>query len=213
MVLGHSRNLKHQIYEFIVGFIETEGRPPTIREIGRVLGITSTSHITHYLRMLEKEGSIRREQKKSRGIKLTSQSEGIPVIGAIAAGSPLDIFPRPARLFAVDHILGDKNAFALVVRGNSMIRDYICDGDYILITPEPNYYEGDIVVAVHLLGGVHGSATLKRLLHEKERRRVCLQPSNPEVEPLFVSEEDWDREWQVQGKVIAILRHYQAAYL
>jgi repressor LexA len=141
MAFGHTRGLQRQIYEFIVGFIETEGRPPTIREIGRALGIASTSHVTHYLRMLEKEGSIRREPKKSRGIKLTAPSEGIPVIGAIAAGSPLDIFPGPANRIAVDHILGDKNAFALVVRGNSMIEDYICDGDYVIITPEFVYYD------------------------------------------------------------------------
>jgi repressor LexA len=92
-----------------------------------------------------------------------------------------------------------------------MIEDAICDGDYVIIQPVVTCHDGDIVVATHLQGSVHGSATLKRVFFEKEQKRVRLQPSNVHIQPIFVSSSEWDREWCVQGKVIAILRHCQTS--
>jgi repressor LexA len=184
--------------------------PPTNRELGRELGISSTGHIDHHLDELEKKGWITRMPGKSRGIKLTQRATGIPVKGAIAAGAPLDIYPdAPSLLRLDDSWIQAEESYALLVRGDSMIEDYICDGDYVIIQPASTYHNGDIVVVTHLQGGVNGSATLKRFFLEKEHDRVRLQPANSQMEPIFVPRSEWDREWSVQGKVIAILRHYQ----
>jgi repressor LexA len=198
--------LQQKMYEFIVRGIEAEGMPPTNREIGRALGMPSTGHVNHHLSMLEKKGWITRVPGKSRGIKIIKRPTGIPLRGAIAAGAPLDIYPDIPLLQVESSFARDEGVYALIVRGQSMIEDYICDGDYVVIKPLPTYHNGDIVVATHLQGGVHGSATLKRLFQEKER--VRLQPANAEMQPLLISKNEWDREWEVQGKVIAILRHY-----
>lgn len=208
MALEQASEIQRKIYEYIASYINAEGMPPTNREIGRALGIKSTGHIDHHLGMLEKHGWITREPNKARGIKLIKRPAGIPIAGTIAAGLPLDIFPDITEWLPADRTHQDENVFALVVQGQSMIGDYICDGDYVIINPETNYQDGDIVVATHLLGGVGGSATLKRYFQEKEHGRVRLQPSNPQMEPIFVPMSEWDREWSVQGKVIAILRKY-----
>jgi repressor LexA len=206
MALEQVSEIQRKIYEYIANYIDAEGMPPTNREIGRALGITSTGHVDHHLSMLEKLGWITREPKKARGIKLAKRPTGIPIVGTIAAGEPLDIFPDVLEWLPMERSRLDENAFELVVRGQSMIEDYICDGDYVVIKPESIYQDGDILVATHLLGGVDGSATLKRIFQEQEHGRVRLQPSNPQMEPIFVPMSEWKREWSVQGKVIAILR-------
>jgi repressor LexA len=159
--------------------------------------------------MLEKKGLISRQPKKSRGIKLTRPTNGVPVVGSIAAGEPLDIFAEADQRF-VDvgsSLAENENAYALVVKGRSMIEDHICDGDYVVIKPQKTCQNGDIVVAVHMQEGISGSATLKRFFQEKDHDRVRLQPANSELEPILIPRSVWDREWQVQGKVVAIFRH------
>jgi repressor LexA len=200
------------MYNIIVRSIQTEGMPPTNRELGRELGISSTGHVDHHLNVLEKKGWITRISGKSRGIKLTQCATGVPVKGAIAAGAPLDIYPDASILLRVDDSwIRAEESYALLVRGDSMIEDFICDGDYVIIQPASTCRDGDIVVVTHLQGGVNGSATLKRFFLEKELDRVRLQPSNSQIEPIFVPRSEWDREWSVQGKVIAILRRYHAS--
>jgi repressor LexA len=199
--------LQHKMYELIVHAIEAEGMPPTNRELGRALGMPSTGHVNHHLNRLEKKGWIRRVPGKSRGIQLRKRSAGIPLKGAIAAGAPLDIYPDSTRTLPIESVCAqEEGVYALLVRGQSMIEDCICDGDYVIIKPLPTYHNGDIVVATHLQAGIAGSATLKRLFQEKGR--VRLQPANAAMEPLLIPKREWNREWQVQGKVIAILRHY-----
>jgi repressor LexA len=128
-------------------------------------------------------------------------------MGAIAAGQPLDIYPDATQTIDSGHdLMENENAYALVVRGRSMIEDHICDGDYVVVKPQSTCQNGDIVVAVHNLEGVNGSATLKRIFQEKEHNRVRLQPANSELEPILIPKNVWDREWVVQGKVIAIFR-------
>src|SRR5579875_753047 len=212
MSLEQASEIQRRMYEFIVSYMKSEGMPPTNREIGRELKIASTGHVDYHLTMLEKKGLITRQPKKSRGIKLTKQSTGIPVMGSIAAGEPLDIFPDARETLDVSNQLFEaENAYALVVKGRSMIEDHICDGDYVVIKPQSTCQNGDIVVALHTQDGVQGSATLKRFFQEKDHDRVRLQPANSELDPIFIPKSEWDSEWEVQGKVVAIFRHYSAA--
>jgi repressor LexA len=208
MSLEQASEIQRRMYEFIVNYMKVEGMPPTNREIGREMHIASTGHVDYHLTMLEKKGLITRQPKKSRGIKLTGGARGIPVMGSIAAGEPLDIYSEVTRSLDIgrDQVEGE-NTYALVVKGRSMIEDHICDGDYVVIKPQAVCQNGDIVVAVHMQDGVSGSATLKRFFQEKEHDRVRLQPANSELEPILIPKSVWDREWQVQGKVVAIFRH------
>jgi repressor LexA len=200
-------SLQQRVYAFLVAFLREQGMPPTIREIGRAVGVESTGHIDHILRMLERQGLIERQKGKSRGIKLT-RSTGVPVIGAIAAGTPIDVFEQtsqePLEVLPLTQEVQSANAFALVVRGQSMIEECICDGDYVIIRPQRTCENGDIVVATHLQGGAYGSATLKRFFQEQDQ--VRLQPANTEVVPILIPKNIWDQEWEIQGKVVAILR-------
>lgn len=199
--------LQRKMYEFIVKYMKLEGMPPTNREIGREMQITSTGHVDYHLTMLEKKGLISRQSKKSRGIKLVNQQTGVPVYGTIAAGEPLDIFEEADQTIELGQNLVDaESAYALIVKGRSMIEDHICDGDYVVIKPQDTCQNGDIVVAVHTHEGVSGSATLKRFFQEKDHDRVRLQPANSEIEPILIPRNVWDREWRVQGKVVAIFR-------
>jgi repressor LexA len=214
MSLEQASEIQRRMYDFIIAYMKSEGMPPTNREIGRELNIASTGHVDYHLTMLEKKGWISRQPKKSRGIKLTRRQvrEGIPVKGRIAAGEPLDIFPDAVESLDLDLDLADsENSYALVVRGRSMIEDHICDGDYVVIKPQTTCQNGDIVVAVHMQEGLEGSATLKRIFQEKEHDRVRLQPANSELDPILIPKSEWDREWQVQGKVIAIFRQCSSA--
>ncbi|GCE46735.1 repressor LexA [Thermosporothrix hazakensis] len=213
MSLEQASEIQRRMYQFIVGYIKREGMPPTNREIGREMNIASTGHVDYHLTMLEKKGYIVRTPKKSRGIKLTNPLNGVPVKGAIAAGRPLDIYPDSVdrcvdvgtEAFARD------NCYALEVKGNSMIEDHICDGDFVIIKPQSTCKNGDIVVALHTQEGVQGSATLKRFFQEKENDRVRLQPANSELEPIFIPKSVWDREWTIQGRVVAIIRQCNSA--
>jgi repressor LexA len=203
-------DIQQRMYNFIVNYMKTEKMPPTNREIGRELKIASTGHVDYHLTMLEKKGLITRQPKKSRGIKLTKPVTGIPVMGSIAAGQPLEISTDPEELLDAGRELEHDNTYALIVKGRSMIEDHICDGDYVVIKPQETCDNGDIVVAVHLQEGEKGSATLKRFFQEKEHDQVRLQPANSELEPILISKSEWDEEWRVQGKVVAIFRRHAA---
>lgn len=208
-------DIQQRMYSFIKNYMRSEGMPPTNREIGREMKIASTGHVDYHLTMLEKKGLIARQPKKSRGIKLTNQTYGISIMGAIAAGQPIEIFSDQDQLIDVGRDLEHDNTYALIVKGHSMIDDHICDGDYVVIKPQDTCENGDIVVAVHLPQGSTGSATLKRffkeLNKEKELNQVRLQPANSKVDPILITETEWDQEWLVQGKVVAIFRQCRAA--
>ncbi len=197
---------QQKIYTFIREYMQREGRPPTNREIGQAVGIRSTGHVDHHLSALERKGLITRVRGKSRGIRLHEQlGYGVPIVGAIAAGKPLDHFADTEQdmLDMGAHTTG--RAYVLRVKGDSMIDDHIADGDFVLIDPDATILDGDIVVATHLNATTDGgAATLKRL--HRESGRIRLQPANSEHKPIFVDAEEWDREWQIQGKVIAVYR-------
>lgn len=195
-----------RIYVFINEYIRREGRPPTNREIGEAVGIRSTGHVDHHLTALENKGAITRVRGKSRGIRVTeSQGGGLHVVGSIAAGSPLDYYPDTEQetLDLAAHVTG--RAYVLLVKGDSMIDDHIANGDYVLIDPDATVADGDIVVATHINAVTDGgAATLKRIY--REHGHVRLQPANASIEPIIISAAEWNREWQTQGKVIAVYR-------
>lgn len=197
---------QRRIFDFILHYSRVEGRPPTNREIGQAVGMRSTGHVDHHLTALEEKGLITRVRGKSRGIRVNDDRiPGLRVIGAIAAGVPLDYYPdteqEPVDLN--ERITG--RAYVLVVKGNSMIDDHITDGDYVLIESDPDPENGTIVVATHMNAVTDGgAATLKRLY--REQGQVRLQPANSEMKPIYISADEWDREWQVQGRVIAVYR-------
>jgi repressor LexA len=203
-------DIQQRIYDFIVNYIRDEGMPPTNREIGQAMGINSTGHVDYHLTMLEKKNCIVREAKKSRGIKLVHQPPvGIRVMGHIAAGEPLEIYTDADQMLDVGRQIEQQNTYALEVKGRSMIEDHICDGDYVVIKPQSSCENGDIVVAVHFPQGSGGRATLKRFFQESDK--VRLQPANSEMNPIYVPKSEWDTEWHIQGKVVAIFRQYHAA--
>lgn len=202
--------IQRRIYDFIVAYIREEGMPPTNREIGQAMKIASTGHVDYHLSMLEKKNYIQREAKKSRGIKLLQlPPAGVPIRGSIAAGSPIETFAEPDQMLDVGPQIEQMNTYALVVKGRSMIEDHICDGDYVVIKPQESCENGDIVVAVHLLEENNSSATLKRFFQEHDQ--VRLQPANSAMDPILIPKREWDTEWRVQGKVVAIFRQYPAA--
>lgn len=203
-------DIQRRIYDFIVAYMRDEGMPPTNREIGQAMKIASTGHVDYHLSMLEKKSYIQREPKKSRGIKLVQQPPaGIPIMGSIAAGSPIESYAEPGQMLDVGQNVEQQNSYALEVKGSSMIEDHICSGDYVVIKPQSACQNGDIVVAVHFLEENKSSATLKRFFQEHDQIR--LQPANSTMDPIYVPKQEWDTEWQVQGKVVAIFRQYHAA--
>ena len=192
-----------RIYAYIRECMQRDGRPPTNREIGQEVGIRSTGHVDHHLSALERKGLIIRIKGVSRGIRL--QKQGIPIVGSIAAGQPLDIWadPDPDTLDMGGNMTGQ--AYMLKVKGDSMVDDHIADGDYVVIEPSADLHDGDIVVATHkVASGEQGAATLKRIYREKDR--VRLQPANDAHQPIFVPAAEWSSEWEVQGKVRAVYR-------
>lgn len=196
-----------RIFDFIVKYGRVEGRPPTNREIGQAVGIKSTGHVDHHLNALETKGMITRVRGKSRGIRVNyPQREGsLQVIGSIAAGSPLDLYTDTDReTFEMGSEVSG-SAYVLVVKGDSMIEDHIENGDFVLIDPNISPENGDIVVALHMSATTEaGAATLKRIY--KEQGHVRLQPANAALEPFIIDKDEWDNEWKVQGKVIAVYR-------
>jgi len=197
--------IQSRILNYIERYIQTEGRPPTNREIGEEVSILSTGHIDYHLTMLAKKGYITRIRNKSRGIKvnLPQQRFGLPIQGTIAAGQPLDIYAESQQetLDLSTHTRG----YVLRVKGESMIEDHIADGDMVLIDPDADIRDGDIVVAVcFTANGEGGAATLKRIYREHDRMR--LQPANATMDPIYVAAAEWARDWNVQGKVVAVYR-------
>ncbi|HEX6818763.1 MAG TPA: transcriptional repressor LexA [Ktedonobacterales bacterium] len=203
-----------EIMLYIEDYIRDNRMPPTNREIGAHFEIKSTGHVDYHLRVLEERAYITREKKKSRSIKVLRpmRRQGLIIQGTIAAGQPLEIYAADQQepLDLSDHMQAataedpHQREYVLLVRGQSMIEDHICDGDFVLIQRTPDAHDGDIIVAVKLTNGELGAATLKRFY--RERSRIRLQPANATMAPIYVSAREWDEEWQIQGKVKAVYR-------
>lgn len=196
-----------RILDFIQTFHAKNQRPPTNREIGRGVGIRSTSHVNYHLRILEEKGFIERIRNTSRGLRLTSamtrddELRQVPLLGRIAAGAPIEAIHSDDELVPVAGDFAPGESYALRVRGQSMIDALIDDGDIVIVQPSATAENGDMVVA-HLLDsrGANPEATLKRFYREKDRIR--LQPANSQMQPIYV---DPDRI-ELKGKVVAVLR-------
>ena len=205
-----------RILEFIREFLEEHGyRPPTIREIQRGCGISSTSVVDYNLHILQREGYIRRAPEVSRGLELVdgpTTSSGratVPVMGYIAAGTPVPVpssegWADAEPLETVElpsHLTrASRDVYALRVKGHSMIDAFIDDGDVVVLRPPTEVRDGDMVVAWLKL---EKEATLKRLY--REGRRVRLQPANAQMAPIYTDVSNVE----VQGKVVAVLRVMQ----
>lgn len=224
---------QQSILQFTRGYIDDHGRPPTIREIGKAVGINSTSVVNYNLGKLEEKGYLDRDPDVSRGLRLTEKASDVaqsvssavsnaagsmreamerlvvrvPMWGDIgASASPLpsvnDVFPaydeEDAVVVSRDMIKGKADKlYALRVRGDSMIDAMVNDGDIVIMQPQYEARNGEMV-AVYLRNDM--SATLKRFFVDGDQ--VRLQPANPTLKPIYVDPE----EVQIQGKVLMVLR-------
>lgn len=202
------------ILEFIGSFFQQRGYPPTIREIGKACDISSTSVVNYNLNKLEKEGLLIRDREVSRGLRLTSRQAieptvlgfKIPLVGRIVASAPVPVPDSGFDIFATDEAIEvtqdivspQEDLFALQVQGDSMVDAMINDGDIVVMKPQHNIKNGDLV-AVWLAD--REETTLKRIYNEGNRIR--LQPANPTMQPIYIEDPS---QVQVQGRVVAVLR-------
>jgi repressor LexA len=190
-----------RILEYIRETVSERGYPPSVREIAEAVGLASTSAVHHHLTKLEKDGKLHKAATRSRALTvpdtLVGRSVRAPILGEIAAGSPIFAYPDQSESMSVPADMaakGGRNTFVLRVRGKSMIEDHIEDGDYVVVQEQTTARDGDIVVALL----EDSTATLKRFY--RERDRIRLQPANSEMQPIYA------RDVQIQGKVIGLIR-------
>lgn len=201
--MSDSRSLsprQQQILDYIISTIRSIGYGPTVREIVGHVGDKSPTSVHRHLKTLEKRGYIVREPNKSRSIRLAEQLRGLPLVGMIAAGSPIQAVEQVER-FDLCAEFDPAKHFMLRVRGDSMIDDHISDGDLIIVRKQTTCRDGDSVVA--LIDG--DSATLKRFY--REDGRVRLQPANHNHDPIFVGE----NRVQIHGVVVSVIRQVDAS--
>jgi repressor LexA len=187
--------------------IEARGYPPSMREIGQQVGLTSSSSVAHQLRTLEEKGFLRRDPNRPRALSVYTPTDDetgsgdarpepayVPLVGRIAAGGPIlaeerveEVLPMPRSL------VGDGTLFLLRVAGDSMVDAAICDGDYVVVRQQPTAENGEIVAAM-----IDGEATVKTL--QRRAGKVWLLPHNAAYEPIDGSDAT------VLGKVTAVLR-------
>lgn len=184
---------------FIRDFMEDREYAPTLDEIADGLGVTKPT-VQQYLAALEEKGVLRRERYAHRSIEIVDpefmSAIGTPLLGRIAAGRPIEAVETEETI-DIDDILdldGGRSQFLLQVEGNSMIEDGILDGDFVVVEKATKAENGQTVVALL----PDGNATLKRFYREK--RRIRLQPANPDLKPLYV------RKVTIQGIVRGVVR-------
>jgi repressor LexA len=208
---------QRKVLEVIRDWVERFGYPPSVREIGDAVGLTSTSSVHHQLRALERKGYLRRDPNRTRAVDVRGPEElhpgeaessevteelralrpspaFVPVVGRIAAGGPIlaeqaveDVFPLPKE------IVGEGTLFLLTVSGDSMIEAAITDGDWVVVRQQSVAENGDIVAAM-----IDGEATVKTF--KRRDGHIWLMPSNPAYEPIPGDEAT------VLGRVVAVLR-------
>ncbi|MFZ5890061.1 MAG: transcriptional repressor LexA [Myxococcota bacterium] len=203
---------QEQTLDFIRRSIEERGYPPTLREIGEYMGIRSTNGVNDHLRALERKGYLRREDMKSRALKLVEDAAPPPpraseeelvevrVLGRVAAGLPLYAEENVIDTIRVDRMLvrGGRDVFGLRVTGDSMIEAGILSGDYIFVKRQATAERGDIVVAL-----IGDEATVK--YYYPERDYVRFQPANAQMAPILVRATDF-KATMLLGKVVGVYR-------
>ena len=190
-----------EIYKYIKDFLKMKGYPPSVREIGEKVGLSSSSTVHSYLHMLEADGKIHRDPTKPRAIEIIGENPWenmlrVPLVGKVAAGIPITAEENIEEVFNVPaSLLGTQDdTFMLRVQGESMINAGIYDGDYIFVKEQNTARNGEIVVALV----ENEEATVKRIFFEKDR--VKLQPENDTMQPFY------EKNVAVLGKVIGVYR-------
>jgi repressor LexA len=191
-----------EVLDFISNFVQRNGYSPSFEEIARGLSLKSLATVHKHITNLQKKGLLQRDHNRSRSIDvLPPRSKGkrerLPLLGRIAAGQPVEAM-ETSETIALGDIIGNREVFALQVRGDSMRDEHIVDGDYVLVEHTSSARQGEIIVAL-----VRGSeTTLKR--YYIEGTTVRLQPSNAEMEPIYVPLS----QIAIQGRVLGVLRRY-----
>ena len=190
-----------EIYKYIKDFLKMKGYPPSVREIGEKVGLSSSSTVHSYLHMLEADGKIHRDPTKPRAIEIIGENPWenmlrVPLVGKVAAGIPITAEENIEEVFNVpSSLIGTQDdTFMLRVQGESMINAGIYDGDYIFVKEQNTARNGEIVVALV----ENEEATVKRIFFEKNR--VKLQPENDTMKPFY------EKNVAVLGKVIGVYR-------
>ena len=193
-----------EIWDYLAAYAAEHGYAPTLEEIGAHFGLSSLATVHKHLSNLERKGLIARKWNLSRAIELTPPANRVdavdlPLLGRVAAGAPIETVETDDTLAVpVDFVRRPQDAFALRVKGESMIGEGILDGDYIVVEPRPTANNGETVVAL-----LDGNATVKKFYRDADGT-IRLQPSNPNMDPIRVSEADVE----VRGIVVAVLRKY-----
>jgi repressor LexA len=194
---------QQEIFDFVKRYVREHGYPPTVRDIGKAIGLTSSSTVHAHLANLEKLGLLRRDPTKPRAMEVLSEkakaaaaTSGLPLVGQVAAGQPVLAEENIEEYVAVPAAVGGEDGdFVLRIRGESMIDAGILEGDYVVVRPQEVADDGDIVVA---LVGEESEATVKRFFHEPDH--VRLQPENATMEPIRST------DVRVLGKVVGLFR-------
>ena len=195
---------QQEIFDFIKRYSAGHGYPPTVRDIGKAVGLASSSTVHAHLANLEKLGLLRRDPTKPRAIELLDRAveqvksivrpDGLPLIGQVAAGSPVLAEENIEEYVSVPQLAGgDEGEYVLRIRGESMKDAGILPGDYVVVRPQETAVDGEIVVA--LMGE---EATVKRYFRESDHIR--LQPENASMEPIR------SRDVKILGRVVGLFR-------
>jgi len=194
-----------QILDFLSQYIQKHGYSPTLQQIADALGVRSLATVHEHLAAMAKKGIIRRFEGAVRGIEIVDKKLGeltagveLPILGYIAAGSPIEPYTDPNATVSVAPGLlsGKKPAFVLQVKGESMVEDGILSGDFVVVEQQDEAKNGDIVVALL----ENGLVTLKRFF--REASRIRLEPANSKMSPIFTT------KVKIQGKVVGVVRRY-----
>ncbi len=192
-----------QILDFLTGYRDQHGYSPSIEEIRDHLGLSAVSTVHRHLENMVAEGLITREKHRTRSAAPRPDGEGavsveVPLLGMVAAGSPIEAYPVPETVSLPEDLVRGGESYALRVRGDSMIEDGILEGDTIIVERRDTARDGEVVVA--LVGG--SEVTVKRWF--REGRLIRLQPANAAMEPILVDES----EVRVQGVVVGLMRKF-----
>lgn len=192
--MARTTDKQEKILEFLNQHIEEKGYPPTVREICAAVGLKSTATVSYHLTELKKQGRIQAESSKRRCISLPNSQKPakIPVLGVVTAGLPIYAHEDIQGYIPWD---GEPGCFALRIKGDSMIEAGILDGDKVIVRPQPDATNGDIVIAM-----IEDEATCKRF--HKDQTGIWLLPENPNYSPIDGTNA------QILGKVKAVMREY-----
>ncbi|HFD81632.1 MAG TPA: transcriptional repressor LexA [Gammaproteobacteria bacterium] len=192
---------QQQIYDYLAQNAEHFEHPPTLDELCRALGLRSRGSLHKHIQALVEAGLVEPMDRSHRGIRLVPQGPdepGIPLLGTIAAGRPIEAVPQAETMQVPEVLLGKGACYVLKVSGDSMIDEGILDGDYVVIEQRDSARNGEIVVA--LIG--NEEVTLKRI--EQHPGQVILHPANAAMEPMRYSPD----EVRIQGVLKGLLRRY-----